>query len=210
MDDYRAKSLASGRRKGAVGTKPTAVTKYVLGHVPKTKGILDYGAGKFLQQTKILESAGYTVFAHDLEENMAEWEPGYNLSFYEFEVILLSNVLNVLVNPLNYTIEYVIQRLAPNGTVIFNLPKEPNISGVTAEEVIGTLLWNKFHTISNIDGNVYVAHKYPGKNWTPYELGSVARRMRGRREELEKHTRAVTNNSYSAKALMRSSWIEIA
>ena len=185
MDDYRTRALASGRRKGAVGTKPTAVTKYVLNNVPKTKGVLDYGAGKFLQQTKILESAGYTVFAHDLEENMAEWEPSYRVDFCGYDVILLSNVINMLVHPLWNLGDYIYQHAAADGKVIFNMPKEPNISNITIDEVIDVLLESRFFVISNINNNVYVAHRVPKKGWEkPTGQSTVERMKESRKNQL--------------------------
>jgi hypothetical protein len=56
-----SRKIRSGRTKGAVGTKPTKVTQFILDEaVHGTYGlnlgnILDFGCGKYYQQVKYLD-----------------------------------------------------------------------------------------------------------------------------------------------------------
>lgn len=95
-----SKRVRSGRRRGAVGSKPTKVTKVVRELSDDMSReyhcnpvILDFGAGKYAQQTYRLREQGYRVDPYDLEENSADYHQPDRGNKYD--IVMASNVLNV-------------------------------------------------------------------------------------------------------------------
>jgi len=134
--EHRERMVRSGRVSGAVGTKPTVVTQAVLQHIPVSVSIVDFGAGKFQQQTHILRDEGYDVYPHDLPENTKGWNVVDSMMPLGKCVVMLSNVLNVQEDMKNIA-QVIIHAFNKTGAslMIANYPKEPRYSDVTFDEM---------------------------------------------------------------------------
>ncbi len=133
----RTKMLNSGRRKGAVGSKPTVVTNWVYWNVDPEARILDWGAGKFQQQADILRSGGFDIIdCWDLEENMEGWSRK-GLNHQSYDCVMLSNVLNVqpTIEDMTELLETVWPLVAAGGVLVVNYPASPRYSSVPFNKV---------------------------------------------------------------------------
>lgn len=130
--------IKTARSTGAVGPR-AIVPNYILRNpelfVDKT--ILDFGCGKHGRHVKELCRAGFKVRGYDLYFDWACDEPGLPdwlacpnwLAHHseKFDVIYLSNVLNVQANlqAITWTLERASNQLKSGGQLLLNLPKEP-------------------------------------------------------------------------------------
>jgi len=138
---HRDIMLRSGRVAGAVGTKPTVVTKFVIEQFPETIPILDFGAGKFRQQSIILEAEGYGVQSFDLEENMELYPPSAMIRGNIMKpVCMLSNVLNVQENTgaILDLVDRIFDVFNPM-VIVANYPKSPRYPVPNRKELIEIL-----------------------------------------------------------------------
>lgn len=124
-----SRASKSCRSKGAVGSKPTAVTKHVMEfYAPSIGKVLDFGAGKVPRQTELLRQQGYDVHAWDVDENRVlgvHASPREIFIDTAWDVILLSNVLNVQKSIVVATDLVEWARRKGARIIIFNLPNDP-------------------------------------------------------------------------------------
>jgi len=145
-EEHLARMNRSGQRGGAVGSKPTVVTRMLQrlerdGRIRKDQAVLDFGAGKRAAQTALLRDEGWEdVTPHDIGTNSHEEESG---SPTGADVVLLSNVLNV-----QDSIESIITVLTHawcyakhGGLLICNLPREPRYGHYGEQDVMQALHW---------------------------------------------------------------------
>jgi len=143
---HQERMLASGCKGGAVGVKPTVVTQYVLENYDKNIPLVDYGAGKYMRQTKLLREHGYRVLPLDLMEYMNEWgaeeilPPGQE----KFEgpiVVMASNVMNVLqfLEDIPEMVDEAFSWGEDVSVMVANFPKEPRYNGASKAEVVAAL-----------------------------------------------------------------------
>lgn len=124
-----SKASNSCRHAGAVGNKPTAVTKYFMSNYSPAVGkVLDFGSGNVPQQTYLLLLEGFDVAPYDVPENCVKGIHATNGELYidtNWDVILLSNVLNVQASAEDAAklVAWAVRRDAR--IVIFNLPDDP-------------------------------------------------------------------------------------
>jgi len=141
---YDAEQLArmnrSGQRRGAVGSKPTVCTQTILhlaeqGTIRKDTPVLDFGAGKWAQQTAILRDEGFEdVTPYDIGANGNDVPPE---PVGGWPVIMMSNVLNV-----QPTLRHIAELAATTwemaaglGLLVCNYPQSPRYSNATARQV---------------------------------------------------------------------------
>lgn len=124
-----SRASKSCRHSGAVGSGPTKVTQFVVENfTPKIGKILDLGSGKVPRQTELLRQEGFDVGAYDLPENN---EIGVHITPRDlyidtrWDVILLSNVLNVQKSIVVATDLVEWARRKGARIIIFNLPNDP-------------------------------------------------------------------------------------
>ena len=128
---------STSRTNGIVG-KNAIVPKYILNNIPSTWSILDFGAGKDAQHTRMLRNAGFhSVTAHEFGEN---FKPGFhyeNALDYKYNVVFASNVINVQSNltMLRKTLELMKNSTSYFGQIIFNYPDNPRHLGHTTKDV---------------------------------------------------------------------------
>ena len=130
----------SGQRRGAVGSKPTQATRWILdeaqhGAIGYNEFVVDFGAGKWAQQTAILRDAGFTdVIPYDVGANDHGTEVG---DIQGCNVVLLSNVLNVqdTIENMEQLLHLIRSILAPMGRLVCNLPREPRYGNITEQDV---------------------------------------------------------------------------
>ena len=142
------KRIRSGRVRGAVGTGPTKVTKFILDEVRfkerwghkryvETHRVLDFGCGKYNTQAKILFKEDIGVDCYDVPENAPgfEWEPIGGT--YRYDTIMLSNVINVQDNlsKLDATLRKAVSFLAPGGVIVANYPSTPRYLGLNKRDM---------------------------------------------------------------------------
>lgn len=134
--EHLARMNRSGQRGGAVGSKPTLCTRFLLRLADlnpelRNRDVFDFGAGKKAQQTAILRDAGFSsVTPYDIGAN----DHGTELSdAIGHQIVLMSNVLNVqdstgsqrkLLRELRNNVEF-------GTTLVCNLPQEPRYGKLT-------------------------------------------------------------------------------
>lgn len=142
---YDAEQLArmnrSGQRRGAVGTRPTVCTKAVLtlafkGMIDRHAPLLDFGAGKWQQQTGILRGEGFEdVVPYDIGANGNDTPPE---PVGGWPVVMMSNVVNV--QPTMGHIEELFNAawiMAEHaGLLVFNYPQSPRYSNEKTSAVL--------------------------------------------------------------------------
>jgi hypothetical protein len=142
---YDEKHLASmnrsGQRRGAVGSKPTQATRWLIneareGMISPDAKVTDFGAGKWAQQTHLLRAEGFSdVTPYDVGANTHNTESG---DIHGSDVVLLSNVLNVqdTVRNMQELLYFIRDILADQGILICNLPRTPRYGNITERDVI--------------------------------------------------------------------------
>lgn len=144
-EEHLARMNRSGQRGGAVGSKPTVCTRLVLdwfeyGALPIDAKVCDFGAGKKAAQTAILRDAGLLyVTPYDIGANDHGTTPE---DIRGSDLVILSNVLNVQ-DSMESAEELLIQiyhLLASGGSLVCNLPREPQYGYITPHLVIGAAL----------------------------------------------------------------------
>lgn len=130
---------STARHGGAVGNKLTVVSRWAikLGY-PGLK-ILDFGCGPKQKQTKKLLKYGLDVVPHDFDINPS-------LIGSEFDIIMLSNVLNVQENQ-DQVLEVLLNcsnSLAPGGFVLANYPQSPRRIKSMTKEVLESVFGGAF------------------------------------------------------------------
>lgn len=158
-----SKRITSGRRRGAVGSKPTKVTKAFMARVPVDSPrarlqVLDFGAGKYQLQTRYLWKEGYFVDSYDLPENSEQhvgWVPSG-----KYANIIASNVLNVqeTFGELRTTLRQISEKLSPQGLVTVNYPESPRYLALDMEDM-RWVLERHFRIVSYTDEVFTLAHK---------------------------------------------------
>lgn len=129
----------TARYSGAVGNKLTAVSQWAikLGY-PGLK-ILDFGCGLKHKQTNKLRKYDLDVTPHDFEINSS-------LPGSEFDIIMLSNVLNVQEKQ-EQVLEVLLScknLLAPGGYVLANYPQSPRRIKSMTKDVLEDILGGVF------------------------------------------------------------------
>jgi len=125
-----SKAGKSCRHSGAVGSKPTRVTRHLMDNYgPEVGKVLDFGSGKVPRQTELLRQAGFDVHATDLPENHVIGVHATPRAVYidtAWDVVLVSNVLNVQASP-DRAAELIANliRVKKPRVIIFNLPNAP-------------------------------------------------------------------------------------
>lgn len=125
--------MKTARGAGAVGGKPTLVTRAALERVDPNTSVLDFGAGPKANQSRILQEQGFSnVTSTDLPESIERSE-GLLRALREgeqFNTVLASNVANVQSNPaeIRSLFRQIIPRVEADGGVIMNFPAEPRPS----------------------------------------------------------------------------------
>ena len=136
-------------------TKPTVCTQWVFDGIDDSDlTILDYGAGKFLSQTKLLREAGFAnVTPYDIGDNNVE---GNTIHGTTFHVVMASNVINVL--PENDIAFRVLDELVTytSGMLVVNVPSTPRKNEVNLNMVTGFIARKNFRII-HLDTNKNLA-----------------------------------------------------
>lgn len=128
---------STSRTNGVVG-KNAIVPRYVLNYIPTTWSILDFGAGKDAQHTKMLRNAGFqSVTAHEFGDNVKQGLHFTSALDYKYNVVFASNVINVQSNStmLRKTLELMKNSTSYFGQIIFNYPDNPRHLGDTTKDV---------------------------------------------------------------------------
>ncbi len=126
----------TSRSAGAVGGKPTVVTKAVKEIADKNDSILDFGAGKGAKQSELLRESGFkNVTSHDFGANTFEGVHDVNALSRKYDVVQVSNVLNVQddIAMLQGTLEQVAG--VTKKKAILNYPSSPRKAGLKVKDV---------------------------------------------------------------------------
>jgi len=119
----RERAVKSGKNRGKGIIGPNAVTpRYVREHTPKTKSILDFGAGEDAYHTLFMRNMGFTrVTAYDFPENRIKGLHDPNALDYTYDVVMASNVLNVqeTVKMLKATLEQLFGAMDPASGILY-------------------------------------------------------------------------------------------
>ena len=142
--EHIAKMNRSGQRKGAVGSNPTRCTLTVLrlkhqGRIDRYAPLLDFGAGKWAQQTAILRDAGFQdVTPYDMGENGHHEAPE---PVGGWPVIMMSNVLNVQgsIEDIRELAAQTWGLASARGLMVCNYPRSPRYSNASTQEVLAAL-----------------------------------------------------------------------
>lgn len=162
-----ARMNRSGQRGGAVGSKPTVVTRAVLNMVQPESDrmltdVLDFGAGKKAAQTRILLDEGFWhVYPYDVGDNAHD---GARPDTLRYDVVMMSNVLNVqpTLGHIHVVLDQARNFLRPSGMLICNLPREPRYGNYGEREVAAVIRMMGFDIIEEVkygSGTMWKARK---------------------------------------------------
>jgi len=129
----------TARAGGAVGNRLTAVSRWAIKLGYSGLKILDFGCGPRQRQTKKLLKYGLDVIPHDFDINPS-------LIGSEFDIIMLSNVLNVQENQ-DQVLEVLVNcanLLAPGGFVLANYPQSPRRIKSMTKDVLESVFQGVF------------------------------------------------------------------
>jgi hypothetical protein len=141
----------TARASGAVGRK-ALVPRIVAEMVPKSKKILDFGAGPQAIHTQALRSKGHKVTAHDFGRNVTKLHNPEAL-YNKFDVVFGSNVINVQSSEamLDWTLDQMARTLMPGGKLIVNYPASPRKAPISTAEMRDKLL-EHFPNVERVGG----------------------------------------------------------
>ncbi len=163
---YTKEEMDDANKTAKKSINRNAVTyRWIKKNIDKDKSILDYGAGPNAQYIQMLEKQGFfDAYAWEFGNN---FNPMYHLSNalnYTYDVVYLSNVLNIQTN-LNMfyqTLNESISCVKSDGIYVTNLPYSPretlkcngwwNIS--INHDILYVLLCDRFN-------NVATSEKFP-------------------------------------------------
>ena len=116
---------ATARSGGAIGCKPIVYT-FAAKTLSKGEPALDFGAGPKAVHTLRLREEGFQVTAWDFGANFKEGLHDRQALAGKYEVVLASNVFNVLSqSAVIRAVFEIVQCLKPGGRVIWNFPVSP-------------------------------------------------------------------------------------
>ncbi len=158
MIRYLDRVNASCRSRGAIG-KGALVPRFVRQTFPKSKLILDYGAGKDAIHTLKLRRLGFKLVAWDIGQNFNPNLHDRKALTHKYPVVMASNVLNVQPNRerLRQTITEIANAIAPGGVGVVNYPKTPRYSDLNDSQVI--FLLAKHGIVKKLQDNIYLLVK---------------------------------------------------
>jgi len=134
---------------GAIGGK-AVVPIFVNKIASKDDLILDFGSGRFPLHSIWLKEKGFNVISYDFGNNFNEKYHNKNFDKYKYDIIFVSNVLNVQssLSMLNETLKTIKKLLKPNGSFIANYPTKPRKMKLNLREMI--LIINKFFIVNRL------------------------------------------------------------
>lgn len=151
-------AISTSRSKGAVGRNPLVYRKFreLLEAYPALKDleILDFGAGKDAKHAYALKEEGCSkIRAFDFQENCNTNLHFSQLGLQEFDVILLSNVLNVQRGSvmLENTLDQVADACRLNALLVCNYPATPRYYAAMTNKIMLNMLRFNFN-LTDIKG----------------------------------------------------------
>jgi hypothetical protein len=158
--EYTEEQLAelqkTARRGGAVGVKPTAVTRWTEKLAYKGLRILDYGSGQKQIQTRHLRSLKLDVTPYDFNLNPDALNE-------EWDIIMVSNVINI--QPDMKTLRGVFKEVgellrAYSSFALFNYPKSPRKIATLDDKKLLAELKKSFYEVLKLPDRtvVYKCH----------------------------------------------------
>lgn len=139
--------------------RTNVTTRYILKNIGRHASIVDFGAGKFQSQTRILRNNGHTVYPYDIGGTGRK----VNRSFYNSPTILMaSNVLNVQPNMDRlYETLKTMDSFSPK-MILANYPAQPRKLDLTLDEMNDTLgrMDNYTVTFTRKKDNLIILNRY--------------------------------------------------
>ena len=137
--------MKTARSAGAIGAKPSLVTRAAIERIDPGQRVLDFGAGPAARQTQLLREAGFgNVTATDLPESIERSAGALRALGPDevFDTVLASNVANVQpdVPALRSLMQQIVERVDAGGGAIVNFPNSPrpnNLRGRAFTELAG-------------------------------------------------------------------------
>jgi len=131
------------------------VPYYIMATIPKSKSILDFGAGIKACHTKLMLKKGWNITAYDFGENLTYFHDAQALD-RTYDVVFASNVLNVQSSEemLKETMQQMWNVVKFRGILIVNYPGSPRYLGFTTMEM-NKWLREKFENVERIKYNNY-------------------------------------------------------
>lgn len=151
------KAASTSRDSGAVGNNPLVYKLFrTIAKEESFSGkikCLDFGAGKTAKHTKKLRKEGFNVTAFDLPENMNPDVHDVKALSRTYDIVLLSNVLNVWpsVEDISDVLKQIYSVMHMGSMLICNFPKDPRHSHLTNEDFL-SLLKKLFYSVSVVQG----------------------------------------------------------
>ena len=151
-----SKIMKTARAAGAIGQKPSLVTRAALERVQPGSRVLDFGSGPKANQSRLLRESGFTdVTSTDLPESI-QASGGLVRALNEgevFDTVLASNVLNTTpnVDAMRNILDQIAGRISPGGNSILNFPNSPRPSNLRGK-AFTNLVSERFENVERIGG----------------------------------------------------------
>jgi hypothetical protein len=142
----------------------SSVVRLLTYYCPKSKAILDFGAGKDAPYTRALRRQGYSVTAYEFGQNVSDFHDARALS-RQYPVVFAQGVLNTQKNraALQETLRQLSGAVASGGSLLADYPQSPRLMDLSAGAVEGLLRAIGFRQVRRVGGTaaapIWIAQK---------------------------------------------------